>query len=926
MPASLVDLNPSIRRTESTRSDHSDVSSDSRASGNKKVSFNKAVRIKKYPRRPNENIKGSDVNNDSFPSTIPEKKFWFKIYKNRRSGDSKLEFKKEYDYSSENRSIQRQETGKNKLPPIVEISNISNHPRHFPVKTTSNYEVETNENEKRKEDTQIKQNHVKRIVNKFNEEATGKKGDPATGLRYNTIYKIQPSEPPIDYSDAIAKENRVKSPSKNRISKGVKVMFSTSPQEKEKSQIKNKNFDNGDVTNRKENSENRKSKSIYDCHRSSPRTNRSMEELGSYHKVQSVDDDIGNENYKLLVKRSESEQNVETWDDGDKLISDVSESITSTSRYPDSQLFQTLEKRQQTWLHDKVTRLYKDTSLKPARRRVKSYDDILKNENKQRKTFYKEISNEELLQNSPERITPDNRAEKSTKEIGIQCNKESIRNSFPHGTGKISKIIRPSGSYLFAFSNVPIPEEKKRVSCENKLPDCAIYSQVDKTKKSKHKTTTVLPIGNEVSSQKGSLRQVRSKNQSFGFKLNTGFHVEDDEKKPGNNETGSNEKEWFEENTDIPLKNQWIYQDVSKEMNNFSRKNGTMLSSLLRDVDSRNREINYENVPHSERNLSRDGTGVIDVCFQEANEDYRQEMFSLPTNVREKEYSNVRQYSDNQKYQTDRRLQNDNIWIKMGGMDDGDNNIIQREKSNSGSLLGLSENNKPSSVQSEPSYVRGGLAAAYKARQRAALRKHTSLLNRHHSAVTSSSAASVTSSSDSDSVRNHAYTLVTDQMDSEVPRSRTHIKTNKTYESNSPNSKHSKKIYHEDNPRHKQRKNGLESSQHQNRNKNDSRTTYHKTIYYENSPHYPYGATDDEDRLRAQLNTVHHEENRLVHRKLQVIANDESGAEEAGDILSPLKSSRKQNELISDDESNHNDLQRRHSMPRDAKLRWFKRK
>ncbi|XP_013788535.1 uncharacterized protein LOC106472432 [Limulus polyphemus] len=915
MPATLVGLSPSIRRTESTRSDHSDVSSDSRASGNKKVSFNKAVRIKKYPRRPNEYVNGSDVDNDSFPSMSPEKKFWFKIYKNRRHGDSKLELRKEYDYYSENRNIQRQETGKNKLPPIVEMTNTSNHQRRFPVRTTSSYEVETNENEKRAEDTQIKQNHVKSIVNIFNKEATvqrGKKGDPATELRCNTMYKIQPSDPPIDYSGAIAKENRVKSPTKNRIEKGVKVMFSKSPQEKEKGQMYTKNLGSGDVTNRKEHSENRNSKLDYGRRRSSPRANRSTEELGSYQRIQSVDDDIGNEDYELVVKRSE--QNKEAWDGGDRLISDVSECITSNTQYPDSQHFEkTLERRQQTWHNDKATRVYEDTSPKPGRRRVKSYDDLLKNDNREWRTFYKEG----LLRNSPERIIPENRAETFTKEIGIQCNTESLRKSFSHRAGKNSRIIRPSGGYVFAFSNVPIVEEKQRVSCENQLSNNAIYSQVDKTKKSKHKTRTDVPTGNEVLSQKGSLRQVKSKNRSFGFKLNTGFHVEEDEKKTGNDETGSNGKEWYDENADIHLKNQWIHQDASSEMNSFSRKNGIMPSSLIREVDSKNREINYENVPHGEKNWLREGAGVSDLWFQEASEDYRQEMFSLPSSLRDKETSNVRQYSGDQKYQTDTHRQNDCVWMKVRGMSDGDNNTMRREKSNSMSLLGLSENNKPSSVQSEPSYVRGGLAAAYNARQRAALGKRTSPVNRHHGILTSSSAASVISSSDSDSARYHAYSSVTDQIDNEVPGSRTHVKN----ESNSPNDKHSTKIYHEDSPRHQHRKNRLENSQQQNRNEN---TSHHKTIYYENSPHYPYRTSRNEGSPRAQRNSAHHEENRPVHRNMRVIANDESGAEEAEDILSPLKPARKQNEPISDDEWNHNDLQRRHSMPKNAKLKWFK--
>lgn len=155
-----VAMPAAVHRADSTRSDCSDTSNrsvESRGSGGKKVSFSKAVRVKKFPRRHDSNGDISHVPpSNGEPS--PEKRFWFKVYKNRHHHKPEIP-----DPGYEDGVI----TG--------------SHPRSSPTQF-----LRTRHEKKRPESPVVRKNHVKRIVQKFNREAELRQQN-GSGVKHRSV-------------------------------------------------------------------------------------------------------------------------------------------------------------------------------------------------------------------------------------------------------------------------------------------------------------------------------------------------------------------------------------------------------------------------------------------------------------------------------------------------------------------------------------------------------------------------------------------------------------------------------------------------------------------------------------------------------------------------------------------------------------------
>ncbi|GIY49962.1 uncharacterized protein CEXT_297891 [Caerostris extrusa] len=227
MPASLLlTSSPTVRgvtRNESTRSDSSAASntSQSSATGNKKVSFNKAVRVKKYPRPKKgdadfyddaHDAKGAPppaVNGSGDIPGSPGKRFWFKVYKNKHRQSPDLnEFRPKNNVIYYGNDVGGDTNGY--YPDDV----ISYHPNpsalNYPVFTTESGTQTPNRNAKSDSSSrtvllgneftplhpsqmpsdppEVRRNYVKKIVNRFNEEAV---------LQRQKSFEDQPGSPPM---------------------------------------------------------------------------------------------------------------------------------------------------------------------------------------------------------------------------------------------------------------------------------------------------------------------------------------------------------------------------------------------------------------------------------------------------------------------------------------------------------------------------------------------------------------------------------------------------------------------------------------------------------------------------------------------------------------------------------------------------------
>ncbi|XP_076364854.1 uncharacterized protein LOC143254023 [Tachypleus tridentatus] len=869
-----------FKHTDSTGSDRSDVSNDSRASG-KKVSFNKAVRIKKYPMQMDIY---TDTNTDDLSS---DKKCRFKVSKNRRKGNRKLEPKKGHDYCLKNQDGRWHENRNGKLMPIAEITNATTQGSEGgkPSRVTATGSEDGGERQQM-ETSLVKRNYVREIVNKFNKEATlrreRKESNFLRTLVENIRYKYtQPSEPPIDYDDVDYTTNKPK----NYIV--FKMISGKVPQKIDTSGA--------------------------DCHGGNhkdqcdyPHEPSNLKSEKNLNKTQSNDEYVNSEkDDKLTVVHLSSEQNCETLDKRNGLFLYSTAQTNSFNQHPGGNC-QDLVKRHQTWYHDRGHINSEDAPPKPGRRRVRSYESILGDKNIRERTKHeldKRISIEVLDQTSHERVPTlrsqildgimDKEAQRSTRDIGIQCNTQSFKDQSLQSDKQQSQIINPMKTYDSIFS---ILEEEERESLRNQplTEDVQSSSQTEKVKKNEHKKTNGLTLGN------GTLRHVKTKNRSFGFKLNTGFLVKNDCVGCEDKDANLNGKEWYDESVDIHLKNQKTYQDI------FTEKND---SPLIQEVDSRKTNVKYQNPLSNEGKRFQRAVEASDLWHQAVKEDCLQ-IRSLRNNSmgKQKALPRAKLYSINYENLEETRHKTPEDVVECA--------IIEGLNPRFKSSLEFRENKAP---QSELSCIRGGLAVAYKTRQKVAQEKRSSSFCDHIENLPETRLSGY----DSDTTRCGKKTL-----NNEVHQLKRRVEGSSKSGSHpiiEPHGNHSMKRCQKNSPRtangHLQSESGPRVSKGS--DKSVSQCSQEKTISCENSPFIEHKSVSNETIVSANHRSDWKDTSSSPQNSVQFQEKDKSGEEDTEDLLKPLC---KQKSLNSEDSLAKSTLKRRHSVPKNAKLAWLKLK
>lgn len=567
MPGSLLSRSR-VARHESTRSDRSDASAYSNASQNsaKKVSFNKSVRVKKYPKTKRSLFGNGDISSNGaghmnglsneHPSTSPEKRFWFKVYKNRhRQAPDPKEFQSDVIYYG---------------PTSNSYDDVSYHPNpsssvHYSLpsftsesgtQTPGKYSGESQNqtaplhpSQMPTEPPTVRRNHVKKIVNRFNEEAVLQRqrspdGDrsppksPPTSPRTYPAATPQeipppPPEPPTTERNAFSKFK------KSPIVNGVKVIFGMAPLKK-KDKVNHthetntedtrvKKDVNGDIKNRSGFYKSLRSdeSDLEDRDEGYSTTNRKSSEVvrsgdkfivptekegekDSYYFNGYYDDyydDDENENRRNKI-------HVETWDSGNQLLFDTSDVNAFSEKTEGGEFLKTVGEKHQLWRNNKRIIVYEEPPsppTKPSRRKAKSQNDLSIHEDQfisEKSHFDRVKSSEELSKDDSVRKEKDSTMKQwktTTKDKGVQCSKvpktDKNWSSDDVSSGKY-KIIRPRNGVVSAYSHVP-SLEKSTCTKEDKIPSSqidglttnspsadrrsgsAIYSQVDKSKKKK---------------------------------------------------------------------------------------------------------------------------------------------------------------------------------------------------------------------------------------------------------------------------------------------------------------------------------------------------------------------------------------------------------------------------------------------------------
>lgn len=563
MPASLLFASsPSLRgvtRNESTRSDSSAASntSQSSATGNKKVSFNKAVRVKKYPRpKKNESNPYEDAPNGSSNGgdDIPEstgKRFWFKVYKNKhRQSPDPNEFRRKNNVIYYGNDV----NGNNGYHDDV----ISYHPNpsvlNYPVFTsecgtqTPGKKTDSSSNrtallgneftplhpsQMPSDPPEVRRNYVKKIVNRFNEEAVLQRqrsvevdasdsppmsppGSPRQHSTPNRHIPIPPPPPPPVYSSSYSTMNLPPQPQglfatpktkKVPIVNGVKVMFGM---EENKNEEKNNHSSYNDFHERKSTSNGvvkskpgsykteilisdgseTDVKSPYRSHDSFlygdlEHSNAVVKRNGNTSVSNGFNDQ--EEGYEYNFEDGDpgrrSKYHVEAWDSGNQLVFDTTDVNTATRQTDEGQFVSTVGEKHQLWRNNKRVIVYEQPSPTIIRRKAKSQSDLRKAEIQytSEEKLDKGVSTDELFVRKPDikdTLTRKNKDSflrhfrSSTKDKGIQCNK--VPTDEPqelYGFGRY-KIIKPRNGIVTAYSNVPKLDK-------NRYKDNTVSNQVD---------------------------------------------------------------------------------------------------------------------------------------------------------------------------------------------------------------------------------------------------------------------------------------------------------------------------------------------------------------------------------------------------------------------------------------------------------------
>lgn len=551
MPASLLFASsPSLRgvtRNESTRSDSSAASntSQSSATGNKKVSFNKAVRVKKYPRTPSKknesNTLYEDANGSSPPDEIPGssgKRFWFKVYKNKhRQSPDPNEFRRKNNVIYYGNDI----NGNNGYHHYDD--EISYHPNpsvlNYPVFTSEcgtqtpgkksasessrtallgNEFTPLHPSQMPSDPPEVRRNHVKKIVNRFNEEAVLQRqrsfevdadesgspqmsppGSPRHYSTPNSYIPIPPPPPPPPMYSSYSTMNLPPQPEglfaktkKAPVVNGVKVMFGM---DENKTDEKNSLSSYNDFQERKHVSNGVLKSRQYPYKTELLLSDGSETDVRSPYR--SHDSFLyGDEPSNALVKRNgntnvtngngwnnqeggyeynfedeeepgrRSKYHVEAWDSGNQLVFDTTDEQTATRQTDEGQFTSTVGEKHQLWRNNKRVIVYEQPSPTIIRRKAKSQSDLRNAEIKYTpdEKLDKGISTDELFVRKPEikdTLTRKNKESflrhfrSSTKDKGIQCNKVPLDEPEElYGFGKY-KIIKPRNGIVTAYSNVP---------------------------------------------------------------------------------------------------------------------------------------------------------------------------------------------------------------------------------------------------------------------------------------------------------------------------------------------------------------------------------------------------------------------------------------------------------------------------------------
>lgn len=880
MPGSLLlSSSPTSRgvtRNESTRSDSSAASNTSQSSvaGNKKVSFNKAVRVKKYPRQRKSDASLYDRDNDDAANVngetpgSPGKRFWFKVYKNKhRQNPDPSEFRRKNEVIYYGNDVHDYTNG-------FHDDVISYHPNpsvlNYPVLTSEcgtqtpskkgdsssrtallgNEYTPLHPSQMPSDPPEVKRNYVKKIVNRFNEEAVlqrqlSNEGDPVPSppvsppgsprLHSTPKHIPVPPPPPPPIPPPGYETHRSPPPEglfssskfkKNPIVNGVKVMFGMGHLKKDnKSEpfYNDHSVPNGDTKfhNRGLNKTEIVISDGSETDVKTPYTPNDKFLYGDYENDNRIakrsnkydvrrknerHDDNGYNNYFENGDDNErkGKYHVETYDSGNQLLFDTSDMNTSTSKTDKGEFISTVGEKHQVWRNDKRIIVYEEPSPTIIRRKAKSQSDLLNSVEKQsyEDKLDKGVSTDELYTRKSDKKDTMSKKSKdswlrhfksSTKDKGIQCSK--IPNDEPeelYGFGRY-KIIRPRNGVVSAFSNVPTLNKTTEHTISNHAAstnskDSVIYSQIDKSKKKRHSDKDKKKSG--LFSEEGRLkglfksrseplyigpppksqqevedeleenyfedrgeRVVKTSKKSFGFKLHTGkeessknsyeepdwYNIDGDvEANQRRNRTNGSHRDIAEVRQELAFEEE---TDASSLSNGEQKRNGGGAGSVIREVDYKKREISYENVPRSDGDNNNEQTVSGGLWYRDADEDYRKEMaqseVSYPAGNSvgsDRFYTVDRREKSSKKlpppspraYTLDRRHLKSKDKQKQIPNTSGVKILVNGKEIKEKSGKKTKKREDPSSVQSDPLYVRGGLAAAYQARQRAAVRRSNS--------------------------------------------------------------------------------------------------------------------------------------------------------------------------------------------------------
>ncbi|GIY49960.1 uncharacterized protein CEXT_297881 [Caerostris extrusa] len=247
-------------------------------------------------------------------------------------------------------------------------------------------------------------------------------------------------------------------------------------------------------------------------------------------------------------------------------------------------------------------------------------------------------------------------------------------------------------------------------------------------------------------------RTVKTSKKSFGFKLGTDerrkspYYEEDWYNVDGDVEAVERQKRRGRNHRDISEVRHELAEeeisDTSSLSNGDQKRNGGGAGSVMREVNYKKREISYENVPRSDGESNGQNNVGSGLWYRDADEDYRKEMaqseVSYPAGNSvgsDRFYTVDRREKSSKKlpppspraYTLDRRHMKNKEKQKSVPNTSGVKILVNgKEIKDKTSTKKLKKREDPSSVQSDPLCVRGGLAAAYQARQRAAVRRSNS--------------------------------------------------------------------------------------------------------------------------------------------------------------------------------------------------------